>query len=44
LQVESTRQDAQAECERLLCELSLLEAQIAGGFGEEQSAIAPVVS
>jgi Uncharacterized protein conserved in bacteria (DUF2325) len=39
-QAERARQGAQGECERLRRELSLVEAQISGWFGEEQSAVA----
>ena len=40
-QAERARQEAEGECERLHRELSLVEAQIAGWLGEEQSALAP---
>jgi len=40
-QAERARQEAEGECERLRRDLSLVEAQIAGWFGEEQSAQAP---
>src|SRR5258707_1019283 len=40
-QAEHVRQEAEGECERLHRELSLVEAQIAGWLGEEQSALAP---
>src|SRR5262249_9532630 len=40
-QAERVRQEAESECERLHRELSLVEAQISGWLGEEQSALAP---
>ncbi len=40
-QAERARHEAEGECERLHRELSLVEAQIAGWRGEEQSALAP---
>src|SRR5215475_10818457 len=40
-QAERARQEADGECERLHRELSLVEAQISGWLGEEQSALAP---
>jgi len=40
-QTERARQDAERECEKLRQELSLVEAQINGWFGEEQSGLAP---
>jgi hypothetical protein len=40
-QAERVRQEAEGECERLHRELSLVEAQISGWLGEEQSALAP---
>jgi len=39
-QAERARQEAEGECERLRRELSLVEAQITGWLGEEQSALA----
>jgi hypothetical protein len=40
-QAERARQEAEGECERLHRELSLVEAQITGWLGEEQSTLAP---
>jgi hypothetical protein len=40
-QAERARLEAEGECARLDRELSLVEAQIAGWLGEEQSALAP---
>jgi hypothetical protein len=40
-QAERARREAEGECERLHGELSLVETQIAGWLGEEQSALAP---
>ncbi len=40
-QAERVRQEAEVECERLHRELSLVEAQITGWLGEEQTALAP---
>jgi hypothetical protein len=41
---ERARRDAEGECEKLRQELSVVEAQINGWFGEEQSALAPELS
>jgi Uncharacterized protein conserved in bacteria (DUF2325) len=40
-QAERARQEAEGQCERLLRELSIVEAQIAGWLGEEPSALTP---
>jgi hypothetical protein len=40
-QAERARQQAEGECERLRRELSLVEGEIAGWLGHEQSALAP---